>query len=128
MSKTSVSRRRFMQTTGAAAVGVPMIVGGRARAEMGRVSAANAMEVGVSKWDLDTPSLCVDLDGLEANLATMQQTLTRNGIASRPHAKTHKCPAIARCSHVVIATFEPLCGKETVEVLGWQKHVFAVCG
>ena len=33
-----------------------------------------------------------------------------------------------RCSHVVIATFEPLCGKETVEVLGWQKHVFAVCG
>ena len=32
------------------------------------------------------------------------------------------------CSHVVIATFEPLCGKETVEVLGWQKHVFAVCG
>ena len=96
MSKTSVSRRRFMQTTGAAAVGVPMIVGGRARAEMGRVSAANAMEVGVSKWDLDTPSLCVDLDGLEANLATMQQTLTRNGIASRPHAKTHKCPAIAR--------------------------------
>jgi hypothetical protein len=35
---------------------------------------------------------------------------------------------VARCSHVVIATFEPLCGKETVEVLGWQKHVFAVCG
>lgn len=53
-------------------------------------------EVGIAKWDLDTPALCVDLDGLEANLATMQQTLTRNGIASRPHAKTHKTPAIAR--------------------------------
>ena len=26
----------------------------------------------------------------------MQTTVTRNGIASRPHAKTHKCPAIAR--------------------------------
>ena len=37
-------------------------------------------------------------------------------------------PPVRRCSHVVIATFEPLCGKETVEVLGWQKHVFAVCG
>ena len=36
--------------------------------------------------------------------------------------------AVGGCSHVVIATFEPLCGKETVEVLGWQKHVFAVCG
>ena len=34
--------------------------------------------------------------------------------------------SVRRCSHVVIATFEPLCGKETVEVLGWQKHVFAV--
>ncbi len=39
-----------------------------------------------------------------------------------------KCPVDRGCSHVVIATFEPLCGKETVEVLGWQKHVFAVCG
>ena len=29
---------------------------------------------------------------------------------------------------MVIATFEPLRGKETVEVLGWQKRGFAVCG
>ena len=55
-----------------------------------------AREVGTSKWDLDTPSLCVDLDALESNLETMQRTLRRNGIASRPHAKTHRCPAIAR--------------------------------
>ncbi len=34
----------------------------------------------------------------------------------------------SRRSHVVIATFEPLRGKETVEVLGWQKRVLAVCG
>ena len=26
----------------------------------------------------------------------MQATLTRNGIAVRPHAKTHKCAAIAK--------------------------------
>ena len=54
------------------------------------------MQADVSKWELDTPALCVDLDVLEANLATCQQTVVRNGIASRPHAKTHKCPAIAR--------------------------------
>jgi D-serine deaminase-like pyridoxal phosphate-dependent protein len=54
------------------------------------------VEAGISKWDLDTPCLCVDLDRLEANLDRMQTTVTRNGIASRPHAKTHKCPAIAR--------------------------------
>jgi D-serine deaminase-like pyridoxal phosphate-dependent protein len=33
---------------------------------------------------------------LEANLARMQARLTKNGIASRPHAKTHKSADIAR--------------------------------
>jgi len=51
---------------------------------------------GVSKWDLDTPALCVDLDALEANIAKAQAVLTKNGITARPHAKTHKCAAIAK--------------------------------
>ena len=53
------------------------------------------MSVNVSKWELDTPVLCVDLDRLEGNLDKMATTLSNNGIASRPHAKTHKCPTIA---------------------------------
>jgi D-serine deaminase-like pyridoxal phosphate-dependent protein len=52
--------------------------------------------VGMSKWDLDTPALCVDLDKLEQNLATMRSKLAGSGVATRPHAKTHKCPAIAK--------------------------------
>jgi len=32
---------------------------------------------GLSKWDLDTPALCVDLDKMERNLATMQASLRR---------------------------------------------------
>ena len=96
MSHTSVSRRRFIQTAGAATVWVPTSVKGSIGAEMGSVSAPHAFQIGVSKWDLDTPALCVDLDALEANLTTMQRTMSSNGIASRPHAKTHKCPAIAR--------------------------------
>jgi D-serine deaminase-like pyridoxal phosphate-dependent protein len=55
-----------------------------------------ADQIGLSKWELDTPALCVDLDRLETNIAKMQATVTRNGIATRPHAKTHKCAAIAR--------------------------------
>jgi D-serine deaminase-like pyridoxal phosphate-dependent protein len=51
---------------------------------------------GTSKWELETPALCVDLDRLDANIAKAQAVLTRNGIASRPHAKTHKCAAIAK--------------------------------
>jgi D-serine deaminase-like pyridoxal phosphate-dependent protein len=57
---------------------------------------ARLNEVNISKWELDTPSLCVDLDKLEANMAVMQKTVSKNGIASRPHAKTHKCPTIAQ--------------------------------
>jgi D-serine deaminase-like pyridoxal phosphate-dependent protein len=52
--------------------------------------------IGASKWDLDTPALCVDLDKLEQNLSTMKAKLARTGVATRPHAKTHKCPEIAR--------------------------------
>ena len=53
-------------------------------------------EVGVSKWELDTPALCVDLDKLESNIAKMQAAVKRNGIETRPHAKTHKSANIAR--------------------------------
>ena len=52
--------------------------------------------IGMSKWDLDTPALCVDLDKLEQNLATMRSKLAGSGVSTRPHAKTHKCPAIAK--------------------------------
>jgi D-serine deaminase-like pyridoxal phosphate-dependent protein len=52
--------------------------------------------IGASKWDLDTPALCVDLDTLERNIAAMQAKLSAVGVATRPHAKTHKCAAIAK--------------------------------
>jgi 3-hydroxy-D-aspartate aldolase len=54
------------------------------------------LKPGISKWDLDTPALCVDLDKLEANIAKMQRALAANKLGSRPHAKTHKCAAIAK--------------------------------
>ncbi len=94
------SRRHFLQAAGAgAAVWVPSAVHGYTGAEMTRRAEQTGGELtslGLSIQDLDTPALVVDLDALEANIDTMQRTVTRNGIASRPHAKTHKCPAIAR--------------------------------
>jgi D-serine deaminase-like pyridoxal phosphate-dependent protein len=51
--------------------------------------------VGLSKWELDTPALCLDLDAFERNVAAMQTRLTARGVALRPHAKSHKCPDIA---------------------------------
>ena len=53
--------------------------------------------LGVSKWELDTPALCVDLDKMDAEPGDdADRSCAGTGVASRPHAKTHKCPAIAK--------------------------------
>lgn len=91
-----LSRRRFLKAAGAGSVFIPSSVKGYTGAEMRDFAVEGAIEVDISKWELDTPALIVELDALEGNLATMQNTVARNGIASRPHAKTHKCPSIAR--------------------------------
>jgi len=95
MTTSSLSRRRFLQASGAAAIWLPVSAHGYTAAEMREFYANGEMQENVSKWELDTPALCVDLDLLEGNIARMQQTMSVNGIASRPHAKTHKCPTIA---------------------------------
>jgi len=96
MIKPSISRRRFLQASGAAAIGIPSFARGYTASEMQGFYANGEMSVNVSKWELDTPALCVDLDLLEGNLDKMASTMTANGIASRPHSKTHKCPIIAQ--------------------------------
>ena len=100
---SALSRRHFLHAAGAgaASVWIPKPVKGYTGAELRQQAVGHRLEVGIAKWDLDTPCLCVDLDRLEGNLDRMQATVARNGIASRPHAKTHKCPAIA---HLQIAT------------------------
>jgi len=45
---------------------------------------------------LPTPSVLVDLDVLERNLARMAARAKDAGVRLRPHAKTHKCPEIGR--------------------------------
>ena len=95
MSPSPLSRRTFLHASGAALIGVPSPGKGHTPAEVDSMASDAPQQVDVSKWELDTPALCVDLDALEANLATMQTAVARNGIAARPHAKTHKCPAIA---------------------------------
>ena len=49
-----------------------------------------------SREAIDTPSLVLDLDAFEANVALMAQLASARGIALRPHAKTHKSVSVAR--------------------------------
>ena len=52
--------------------------------------------VGHPLADLPTPAPLVDLDRLEANIATMADFFRPLPATLRPHAKTHRTPAIAR--------------------------------
>jgi D-serine deaminase-like pyridoxal phosphate-dependent protein len=52
--------------------------------------------VGLSKWDLDTPSLLLDLDTLEKNIATIATRCRNSQVDWRPHTKGHKSPVIAQ--------------------------------
>ena len=92
----SPSRRAFLATGAATAahIWIPKPVKGYSAAEL--LAPVKPMSAGISKWDLDTPALCVDLDKLDRNIAKMQKALAANRLGSRPHAKTHKCAAIAR--------------------------------
>ena len=46
--------------------------------------------------NVPTPALLVDLNLFEANVKTMAEHCRRAGCGFRPHAKTHKCPEIAK--------------------------------
>jgi D-serine deaminase-like pyridoxal phosphate-dependent protein len=45
---------------------------------------------------VETPALVVDLDAFEHNLDLMANAVRGSGLALRPHAKSHKCPDIAK--------------------------------
>jgi D-serine deaminase-like pyridoxal phosphate-dependent protein len=50
----------------------------------------------VTRDDIPTPALLIDLDRLERNLERMAIHTRAAGKRLRPHAKTHRCPEIAR--------------------------------
>ena len=54
-----------------------------------------ASSTGMSKWDLDTPCLLIDIDMLEDNIHRMKNFAASSEKKLRPHCKTHKCSKIA---------------------------------
>lgn len=82
-----MNRRTFLASSAGVAVG------------HGLASSTSAHEIdfrGKTRADLPTPALLVNLDALEENLRTLADHCKKAGIGFRPHAKTHKCPDIAR--------------------------------
>ncbi|WP_296490162.1 DSD1 family PLP-dependent enzyme [Rhodoferax sp.] len=55
-----------------------------------------AAQVGDPVSAIDTPALVLDLDAFERNLQRMADALRGHPVRLRAHAKSHKCPEIAR--------------------------------
>src|SRR5437660_7774650 len=53
-------------------------------------------EIGAPVAEVETPALLIDLDALDRNIAKMAEFSRTTGVRVRPHAKTHKSPAIAK--------------------------------
>jgi D-serine deaminase-like pyridoxal phosphate-dependent protein len=56
----------------------------------------NAAQPGDPVESIDTPALILDLDAVERNLDRMAEAVKGRNVRLRPHAKSHKCPEIAR--------------------------------
>ena len=56
----------------------------------------NSANLGDSVSSIDTPALILDLDAFERNIELMASALKEKGIRLRAHAKSHKCPEIAK--------------------------------
>ena len=50
----------------------------------------------LTRGDVPTPALLLDLDAFEHNIQKMAAHLKARNKAFRPHGKTHKCPEVAR--------------------------------
>ncbi len=47
-------------------------------------------------YELETPSVAIDLDAVDRNIARMQAYCDEHALRLRPHVKTHKLPELAR--------------------------------
>jgi D-serine deaminase-like pyridoxal phosphate-dependent protein len=89
-----MSRRSFIGSAATGAVGVSLLSGDPATA--GEAYDPIPLDAPQSLWDLPTPALVVDEEALEHNLDKMASFYRGKAARLRPHAKTHKCPILAR--------------------------------
>ena len=63
-----------------------------------RLAGPNARLIGKpgGLLELTTPALVLDLETFERNIRAYQHQVNLHGLQARPHAKSHKCPEIAR--------------------------------
>ncbi|MDX1382955.1 MAG: DSD1 family PLP-dependent enzyme [Thermoanaerobaculia bacterium] len=93
MSGSELSRRSFLGTV--ALAGATLTARGRG-VSAAESSEAVALDAPTSLDALPTPALIVDVAAMERNLQRMAEHARVQGLALRPHTKTHKCPILAK--------------------------------
>ncbi|MBM3396577.1 MAG: DSD1 family PLP-dependent enzyme [Betaproteobacteria bacterium] len=76
--------------------------------------------VGIPLAEVETPALLLDLDAFEFNLRSLNETLSGRKVKVRPHAKSHKCPEIAR--RQIAAGAIGICCQKTSEAEAFVRH------
>jgi D-serine deaminase-like pyridoxal phosphate-dependent protein len=89
------TRRRFLAGAVVPAV-MSSVVGTGARSRRLHEASARLESGPLTRDEIPTPALVLDLDAFEWNVAKMAGFLRERRRSFRPHAKTHKCPEIAR--------------------------------
>jgi D-serine deaminase-like pyridoxal phosphate-dependent protein len=74
----------------------------------------------LTRADIPTPALMLDLDAFEFNVNKMTSHAKSHGRTLRPHGKTHKCPEIAK--RLIQAGAVGACGAKLSEVEVFAKH------
>lgn len=90
-----ISRRHILT----AAMAAPAVLRGaptRSWAEIEKILSSGNVKGRLSKEEVPTPALMLDLDLFEANVKKMIAHARASNRALRPHGKTHKCPEIAK--------------------------------
>ncbi len=90
------SRRNFMVTILTAPAVLAAARGSYSWGEIEKMIERGDVRGKLSRTDLPTPALLLDLDAFESNVAKMAAHVKSRGRALRPHGKTHKCPEIAK--------------------------------
>jgi D-serine deaminase-like pyridoxal phosphate-dependent protein len=80
--------------TASSGLGASFLSGARGAEAPGEDAIGRAQPA--SKNEIPTPALLVDLDRLDGNITKLAEHCRTTGCAARPHAKTHKCPEIAK--------------------------------
>jgi D-serine deaminase-like pyridoxal phosphate-dependent protein len=119
---TANSRREFLTRGLALTLATKSLAAqrGYTHAEAEKLLAGGNPNGKLTKDDLCTPALVLELDAFERNIQKMASYVKSKNLSLRPHAKTHKCPDIAKAQ--IQAGARGICSAKISEAEVFAEH------